>query len=66
MEDLIMARIKINDLPKDSKITIEEMKRIKGRGIKLSNDLISVESLRYITDINNPYIGLVKPVPAIY
>ena len=61
-----MARIKINDLPQNSKITVEEMKRIKGRGVKLSNEMISVVSLRYITDINNPYIGLVKPVPAIY
>ena len=60
-----MGRIKISDLQKDSKITKEEMRRIRGGSIILSGDIISLESLWYSSESNDRYIGLVKPVPAI-
>ena len=61
-----MARIKIGDLMKDSKITKEEMRRVKGGSIIVSGDLVSFKSSPYDSANYNHYIGLVKPVPAIY
>jgi len=44
-----MARIKIKDLPKDMKITKEELKRVRGGAYEFyyPSDVVKVDSLRY-------------------
>jgi hypothetical protein len=47
-----MARIKITDLPKDAKITKEELKRVKGGALVLDSSL----TLAYKLESNTTFI----------
>jgi len=66
-----MARIKIKDLPKDMKISAEEMKRVKGGlsftmsaltgptdYIKLDGKIASEVDGKIVSNVINPLIGI--------